>query len=140
MGRFWWPSVFDATLGFPGEGPRAAWLHLASQVLNGGAVFEGQPWIPEALSSDGIHDLLMGIALKGNSIRPIAARVQSRPDRVVALLGEDTPPPLKRSGGARITSGNGPTRYDGHDRFALRPIRCERHRQRSTGCGRSAAQ
>jgi hypothetical protein len=89
VGRAWWSSIFDATLGFPGEGPRAEWLHLASQVLNGGAVFEGQPWIPEALSSDGIHDLLLGIALQGNSIRPIAARVQSRPDRVAALLGED---------------------------------------------------
>ena len=51
-----------------------------------------------------------------------------------------TPPPNRRSGVARITLGNGPTRYDGHDRFALRQIRCERHRQRSTGCGRSAAQ
>jgi hypothetical protein len=71
-------------------------------------VFEGQPWILEALSSDGIHDLLMGIALKGNSIRPIAARVQSRPDRVVALLGEDNPTTTQAFRGCAYNFGQRP--------------------------------
>ncbi len=81
--------MFDATLGFPGEAPprdfvsplgpvpREAWLRLASSVLNGVSSFAGQPWIAVGLSSEAIHDLLLGIALRGNSARPIAARVQS---------------------------------------------------------------
>ena len=101
MGRFWWPSRFDATLGFPGEGhptrgqvvtplgptPGRAWLRLASKVLHGRASFGGQPWIAEDLSSETIHEVLLSIALEGNSRRPIAARVQSHPDRVASLLG-----------------------------------------------------
>ena len=108
MGRFWWSSIFDATLGFPGEGPRASWIHLASQVLHGGAVFDGQPWIAEALSADAIHDLLLGIALQGNSNRPIAARVQSRPDRVAGLLGEGNPTSAQAISGCAYNFGQRP--------------------------------
>ena len=101
MGRMWWPSWFDATRGFPGEGhptlrqvvtplgptPGRAWLQLASKVLHGRASFGGQPWIAGDLSSEEVHEVLLSIALEGNSLRPIAARVQSHPDRVASLLG-----------------------------------------------------
>jgi hypothetical protein len=98
----WWPTGFDATLGFPGEGPPRdfvsplepvpgeTWLRLASSVLNGVSSFAGQPWIADGLSSEAIHDLLLGIALRGNSARPIAARVQSRPNRIALLLGAES--------------------------------------------------
>ena len=51
----WWPSCFDVTLGFPGEGPPAQvfmaplgrppddeWLTKASRVLHGVEAFTGQ--------------------------------------------------------------------------------------------------
>jgi hypothetical protein len=61
----WWLSWFDATLGFPGEGPpppriamspigRPAdgeWLAKASRVLQGAEAFTGQGWIAEGLSA-----------------------------------------------------------------------------------------
>ncbi len=91
----------NATLGFPGEGPSPeslsplgslpgeAWLRLASSVLNGVSSFAGQPWITDGLSSDAIHDVLLGIVLRGNSERPITARVQSQLDSVARLLRVD---------------------------------------------------
>ena len=100
----WWPSSFDATRGFPGEGPPAhvfmaplgrppddEWLSKASRVLHGVEAFAGQGWIAGSLSADAIHDALVRIALRGNSARPIAARVQSRPARIARLLGSENP-------------------------------------------------
>jgi hypothetical protein len=50
-----------------------------------------QPWITDGLSDDAIHDVLLGIAVQGNSARPIAARFQLHPSRVGRLFGlEDT--------------------------------------------------
>ena len=104
MGRFWWPSGFDATRGFPGEGPPAhvfmsplgrppddEWLTKAARVLHGTEAFTGQGWIATGLSPDALHDALLRIALRGNSARPIAARVQSQPVRIARLLGTDDP-------------------------------------------------
>ncbi len=104
MGRVWWSSCFDATLGFPGEGPPAPvfmaplgrppddkWLTKAARVLNGTEAFSGQGWIAEGLSPDAIHAALLRIALRGNSARSIAARVQSQPVRIARLLGADDP-------------------------------------------------
>jgi hypothetical protein len=62
---------------------------LASSVLNGVSSFAGQPWITDGLSSDAIHDVLLGIVLRGNSERPITARVQSQLDSVARLLRVD---------------------------------------------------
>ena len=105
MGRIWWPSFFDATLGFPGEGslpprllmsqlgspPDGVWLAQAARVLHGAETFAASDWIAEGLTPDAIHDILLAIAVRGNSPRPIAARVQSHPARVERLLGADNP-------------------------------------------------
>ena len=112
--------MFDATLGFPGEGPPSdfvsplgpapgeAWLRLASSVLNGVSAFAGQPWIADGLSSEATHDLLLGIALRGNSARPIAARVQSRPDRIARLLGADSHTAAQAAHGCAYNLGQRP--------------------------------
>ncbi len=84
----WWPSGFDATLGFPGEGPPPGvfmaplgrppdgeWLAKASRVLHGAEAFAGQGWIADGLTPAAIHDRLLKIALRGNSVRSVAARV-----------------------------------------------------------------
>jgi hypothetical protein len=70
--------LFDATLGFPGEGPPAhvfmaplgrppddEWLTKATRVLHGMEAFTGQGWIAEGLSPDAMHDALLQIALRG---------------------------------------------------------------------------
>jgi hypothetical protein len=100
----WWASFFDPTRGFPGEGPPPKifmaplglppddkWLAQASRVLHGQEAFEGQGWIASGLSPDSIHDTLLKIALRGNSNRPIAARIQSNPTRIARLLGSEDP-------------------------------------------------
>jgi hypothetical protein len=102
--RIWWPTFFNATLGFPGEGhpaqifmaalgqpPDGKWLAQASRVLHGQEAFAGQGWISSGLSPDAIHDTLLEIALRGNSARPIAARTQSNPARIARLLGSENP-------------------------------------------------
>ena len=71
-------------------------------------MFDGQPWIVGDLSADAIHDLLLGIALQGNSNRPIAARVQSRPDRVAGLLGEGNPTSAQAISGCAYNFGQRP--------------------------------
>jgi hypothetical protein len=77
-----------APLGLP---PDDRWLAQASRVLHGQEAFEGQGWIASGLSPDAIHDTLLQIALRGNSNRPIAARVQSNPTRIARLLGFEDP-------------------------------------------------
>jgi hypothetical protein len=102
VGRIWWPSFFNATLGFPGEGhpaqiflaalgqpPDDRWLEQASRVLHGQEAFAGQGWISSGLSPDDLHDTLLAIALRGNSARPIAARTQSNSVRIACLLGSE---------------------------------------------------
>ena len=120
MGRVWWPSFFDATLGFPGEGPpppgrtpplEGDWLHHASLVLLGSEAFPGQPWIAEGLSDEAIHDMLLRIAQQGNSDRPIAARVQSHPSRVAHLLGQDDATSIHAAEGCPYTFHQRPYQY-----------------------------
>jgi hypothetical protein len=77
-----------APLGHP---PDDGWLATASRVLHGLDAFAGQDYIPWGLSSDATHDALLRIALRGNSARPIAARVQSHPARIARLLGSEDP-------------------------------------------------
>jgi hypothetical protein len=89
VGRFWWSSLFDATLGFPGEGPSSRhpgawdaeptaeegeWMAKAARVLEGTACFNGV-WFTNDLTSEAIHYLLVSVAERGNSPAPIAARV-----------------------------------------------------------------
>ncbi len=79
-------SCFNGPLGRP---PDDEWLTKAACVLHGKKAFTGQGWIAEGLSPDAMHDALLQIALRGNSARPIAARVQSHPARIARLLGAD---------------------------------------------------
>ena len=85
----WWPAPFDATLGFPGEGPSPfhpnvptagppgaedQWMTTAVRVLEGTACFDGV-WFTDDLTPEATHDLLVSVAEWGNSSDPIAARI-----------------------------------------------------------------
>ena len=84
-----------------GRPPDDEWLTKASRVLHGLEAFTGQGWIPAGLSPDAMHDALLRIALRGNSARPIAARIQSHPERIARLLGSENPTSGQaRDGGA----------------------------------------
>ena len=124
MGRAWWSSFFDATLGFPGEGPPSGvflaplgrppdgeWLSKASRVLQGAEAFAGQGWIGEGMSADAIHDALLKIAQRGNSARPIAARVQAQPERIGRLLGADHPTAAQARNGCAYNLAQRPFQY-----------------------------
>jgi hypothetical protein len=120
MGRVWWPSSFDATLGFPSEAPPfpwvapppiGAWLRRAARVLTGDEAPANQPWIADGLSDEAIHDVLVGIALRGNSARPIAARWQSHPVRGASLLGTDDPTSIQAAQGCEYTFHQCPYQY-----------------------------
>ena len=119
MGRFWWPSVFDATLGFPGEGPAwgghfppdTDWMARASLVLGGQGTMPGQPWIANGASDQAIHDVLLAIAQRGNSSEPIAARAQSHPTRVARLLGHTNPSAVQAAQGCAYTFMQRPYQY-----------------------------
>jgi len=130
VGRFWWPTSFDATLGFPGEGPplpwvtpspSGAWLRRAARVLTGDEAPANQPWITDGLSDEAIHDVLVGIALRGNSAKPIAARCQSHPTRVAGLLGIDDPTSIQAAQGCAYSFQQRPYQYR-----RPRPIRLAR--------------
>jgi hypothetical protein len=124
VGRFWWPTSFDATLGFPGEGPLAQslraplatppqgdWLHRAARVLTGSEALGGQPWIADDLSDDAIHDVLLKIAVRGNSTQPIAARFQLHPSRVGRLLGLDDATTIQAAQGCAYTFHQRPYQF-----------------------------
>ncbi len=128
----WRASGFDATLGFPGEGPdlemptvaEGRWMETASRVLAGTDCFDNT-WFTHDLSSAAIHDTLVALAERGNSPDPIAARVQLHPARIERLLGSHSttaqqavggcvqlrppplpvPPPATYSVGHRIHAG-----------------------------------
>jgi hypothetical protein len=127
VGRIWWPSSFDATLGFPGEGPpfpwvapspSGAWLRRAARVLTGDEAPANQLWIADGLSDEAIHDVLVGIALRGNSAKPIAARCQSHPTRVAGLLGTNDPTSIQATQGCAYSFQQRPYQY-----WRPRPIR-----------------
>jgi hypothetical protein len=97
-----------APLGLP---PDDRWLAHASRVLHGQEAFEGQDWIASGLSLDAIHDILLKIALRGNSTR----RVQSNPARIARLLGSANPSTLQARDGCAYN-------------FAQRPYQIRRPR------------
>ena len=72
-----------------GRQPDGVWLAKAARVLHGAETFAASDWIAEGMTPDALHDTLLSIAQRGNSTRPIAARVQSNPARVARLLGAD---------------------------------------------------
>jgi hypothetical protein len=124
----WWPSFFDATLGFPGEGPgflhridwaEGEWMATAVRVLEGTACFNGV-WFTDDLTPGAIHDLLVSVAERGNSSDPIAARVQLHPARVQHLLGSDSTTARQAAGGCAYNLGSRPYQY-----HRPRPIRLD---------------
>ncbi len=66
-------------------------MRRAARVLTGDEAPANRPWIADGLSDEAIHDVLVGIALRDNSAKPIAARCQSHPTRVAGLLGTADP-------------------------------------------------
>jgi hypothetical protein len=52
--------------------------------------------------------VLLSIALEGNSLRPIAARVQSHPDRVASLLGTSSHTTVQAANGCAYNLGQQP--------------------------------
>jgi hypothetical protein len=111
-------SVFDATLGFPGEGPdlemptaaESRWMETASRVLEGADCFDNT-WFTDDLSSSAIHDLLVALAERGNSPDPIAARVQLHPARIERLLGSHSTTARQAMAGCAYNLDRRPYQY-----------------------------
>ncbi len=97
-----------APLGRPADGE---WLAKAARVLHGAEAFAGQGWIAEGLTPDAIHDALLRIARRGNSARPIAARVQSEPARIARLLGDDDPTAAQAANGCAYNLAQRPFQF-----------------------------
>ena len=66
-------------------------------------------------SDDQVHLCLLALAERGNQSTPIAARLQTRPSRVSALLGPDDPTSLTALGGSAYNFHTRPFQY-------LRPL------------------
>jgi hypothetical protein len=109
----WVPTWFDATLGFPGEGPDGLsprtwryqpqvfpaiesplpgdnWMQWARATMVGTLPIHHNTAISSVSSDESIHLCLLALAERGNQSSPIAARFQSRPHRLSALLGHDS--------------------------------------------------
>jgi hypothetical protein len=107
------PTWFNATLGFPGEGPERlspltwryqprffpaidsplpgdAWLQWARALMVGTLPIHSTLPISSVSSDDSIHLCLLALAEQGNQASPIAARFQSQPRQLEALLGHDS--------------------------------------------------
>ena len=95
-------------IGRPADGE---WLAKASRVLQGAEAFTGQGWIADGLSADAIHDALLKIAQRGNSARPIAARVQSRPACIARLLGANDPTSAQALNGCAYSLAQRPFQF-----------------------------
>ncbi len=86
-------------------------MRRAARVLTGDESPANQPWIADGLSDEAIHDVLVGITLRGNSARPIAARCQSHPLQVASLLGPDDPTSIQAAQGCAYTFQQRPYQY-----------------------------
>jgi hypothetical protein len=100
----WISASFDPTLGFPGEGPSppphrpwrfnsapailhsaslpspgSKWRQWALGTLQGMILLHPDHYLTERSAADDVHFCLLALAEAGNSPRPIAARIQSRP-------------------------------------------------------------
>jgi hypothetical protein len=141
VGRFWWPSIFDATLGFPGEGPAwgghsppdTDWMARASLVLGGQGTMPGQPWIVNGASDQAIHDVLLAIARRGNSLEPIAARTQPHPTRVTRRWAIQTLRPCRPRKVARTLSASARTSTGARALFGSGLFSWPQQSQRSIG-------
>ena len=72
---------------------------------------DGQPWIADDLSDDAIHDALLGIAMRGNSAQPIAARIQLHPSRVGRILGLEDATTIQAAQGCAYTFNQRPYQF-----------------------------
>ncbi len=119
----WTSTCFDATLGFPGEGPDGSpphtwshtprilpalrspspgdsWMQWARATMVGALPIHPHIAISSVSSDDSIHLCLLALAEGGNQSSPIAARFQSRPRRLSALLGRDSSAVIAARGGS----------------------------------------
>jgi hypothetical protein len=62
-------------------------------------------------SDDDVHLCLLALAEHGNQSTPIAARLQTRPSRIAALLGPDGPTSLTALGGSAYNFHSRPFQY-----------------------------
>jgi hypothetical protein len=72
-------------------------------------------------SDDHAHLCLLALAERGNQSTPIAARLQTRPSRIAALMGLDDPTALAALGGSAYNFHTRPFQYS-----RPRPIRLDR--------------
>jgi hypothetical protein len=72
-------------------------------------------------SDDHVHLCLLALAERGNQVTPIAARLQTRPSRVSALLGPEDPTSIAACGGSAYNFHTRPFQYS-----RPRPIRLDR--------------
>ncbi len=119
----WVSTSFDPTLGFPGEGPNTlpppqwrykplffpapapqlpgdGWMQWARATMVGTIPIHSSAPILVSSSDDYVHLCLLALAERGHQSTPIAARLQTRPSRVSALLGPDDPTALAAVGGS----------------------------------------
>jgi hypothetical protein len=121
----WFSKFIDATLGFTGEGPVPCpgwkrrfspssdifhsatlpspgqrWRRWALRTLTGATPLHSEHTISRLSSADEIHLCLSALADKGNSPVPIAARIQSNPRRLGALLSENEVTSVQARGGS----------------------------------------
>ncbi len=131
-----WRSMrFDATLGFPGEGPASppsfrqwhykplffpapalqspckSWVQWARATMVGTLPIHSSDPILASSSDHHIHLCLLALAERGNQGTPIAARLQSRPARIGALLGAGDPTTLAAAGGSAYNFHTRPFQY-----------------------------
>ena len=94
----WVPTWFDATWRyqpqvFPAiESPLPGdnWMQWARATMVGTLPIHDNTAISWVSSDESIHLCLLALAERGNQSSPIAARFQSRPHRLSALLGHDS--------------------------------------------------
>jgi hypothetical protein len=121
----WVSTSFDPTLGFPGEGPDLhphktwrfnstpeimhsaflpspgkEWRKWALGTMQGDIPLHPDHFINRLSTTDDIHLCLLALAEAGNSPLPIAARIQSRPRQLDALLGKDETTSIQARGGS----------------------------------------
>ena len=124
-----WPSTWDATLGFDGEGPTTLsstpftetpldfhrehpFLTRASLFLASGSQAKGlQSQLLPGTCLDDVEHILTQLAERGNSDRPVGSRIQSFPANVSALVGADTMTASVAQRGAVYKFHNRPRQY-----------------------------
>jgi hypothetical protein len=87
-------------------------------------------------SDDDVHLCLLALAEQGNQSTPIAARLQTRPSRITALLGSDDPTSLAALGGSAYNFHTRPFQYSRPrtirlDRFQTVAVTAELRRLRT---------